>query len=204
MNFPNFRRCRVAPEHPSSDAAPEPAPSLQSPSLIERAVAAAPLSGTRSDRRSDALWRAAAFADVFGADGFRVVERAGWWSVTAPELDELTSRCKVAFRLQGGSSPLDPPMFVIGGVEVASLAELGAVVAPMLVLAELRSELVASGADVGAVSVSASSVSLPVNGAVVSVDADGSLRATTAAKGRSKAASSVTVSSASELCAVTS
>lgn len=170
----NFRRVRLPRTEPQLETAePAATPQATSVSLLERAAAAAPLTGVAEDRRTDALARAEAFAEVFGAGGFVVVERAGWWSLTAPELEVLARRCGVAFCLQGGSSPADPPTFVIGGTLVQSLAELGALTRPMAVLADLRDSLTSTDVEVSPVQVSATSVTMRVNGATVSVSDEG-------------------------------
>lgn len=193
----NFRRVRLPrTEEASAPVETFTAPPLSSESLLERAAAAAPLSGVSLERRDDALVRAAAFAQVFGAGGFVVSETAGWWSVTAPEMEVLARRCGVAFRLQGGSSPADPPTFVVGGAEVCSLAELGSLTRPLSILAELRESLTGSDVSVSPVEVSASQVSMRVNGAVVSVSADGLVAAV--GSGRR-----VSVSSAPQLVSLT-
>ncbi len=119
-------------------AAPASAPA----SLLERAtLARTTISDRAQTRRAVALAELAAFSEAFGAGGFVIANVGEWFTVAAPELEDLALRCRVPFRLQGGTAIDDPATIILGSAKVTDLAELGEIVSALITLAVLREGL---------------------------------------------------------------
>jgi hypothetical protein len=111
-------------------------------SVIERAlVARDKISDRAKVRKAAAEAEHEAFTEVFGTGGFLVVNVGEWYTVAAPELEELALRCKVPFRLQGGVAVDDPAEIILGSAHVRDLTQLGNIVASLVVLADARERM---------------------------------------------------------------